>query len=103
MTEPNAHVVEIERDGPVALISFDNPPVNAASQALRQGLDTAIRQLADDDAIEVIALYGKGRSFIAGADIREFGKPPRAPGLTEVCNTVETCAKPVISVLHGVA
>jgi len=96
-------VVRIERMDDIALISFNNPPVNAASHELRKGLDAAIRDLGADAGVKVIALYGEGRSFIAGADIREFGKPPKSPGLTEVCNTIETCATPVVAALHGVA
>jgi len=96
-------IVTIEQHGAIALIALDNPPVNAAGQALREGLSNAIATLERDAAVSVIALYGKGRSFIAGADIREFGKPPQAPLLPDLCNRIEACAKPVLSVLHGAA
>jgi 3-hydroxyacyl-CoA dehydrogenase len=96
-------VVKTSVEGAIGLIALDNPPVNAAGAALRAGLVAALDRLAADSAVEVIALYGEGRSFIAGADIREFGKPPADPWLPEVCNRIEECAKPVIAVLHGAA
>ncbi|MFC2967285.1 3-hydroxyacyl-CoA dehydrogenase NAD-binding domain-containing protein [Acidimangrovimonas pyrenivorans] len=100
---PEGRIVSIERVGPIALVAVDNPPVNAASQALRQGLVEALEQLDGAEGVEAIALYGKGRSFIAGADIREFGKPPMPPGLPDVCNRIEACETPVVALLHGVA
>ncbi len=96
-------VVRSSVEGAIGLIALDNPPVNAAGFDLRAGIVAALDRLADAPGVEVIALYGEGRSFIAGADIREFGKPPRDPWLPEVCNRLESCAKPVISVLHGAA
>ncbi|MEO1191908.1 MAG: 3-hydroxyacyl-CoA dehydrogenase NAD-binding domain-containing protein, partial [Pseudomonadota bacterium] len=80
---------------------IDNPPVNAASHAVRTGLARAVRELGTEAGIDVIAIYGAGRTFIAGADIREFGKPPQAPILTDVCSTLEACEKPVVAVIHG--
>ncbi|WP_102223211.1 3-hydroxyacyl-CoA dehydrogenase NAD-binding domain-containing protein [Acidimangrovimonas sediminis] len=94
-------IVTIERIGNVALVALDNPPVNAAGQALRAALIAAIEAL--EGTVAAIALYGKGRSFIAGADIREFGKPPQAPSLPEVVNRIEASTTPVVAVLHGVA
>ena len=96
-------VVTMETEGAVALIALDNPPVNAASHALRAGLAERLAAAQADPAVEVIALYGKGRAFIAGADIREFGRPPQEPILPEVVALLEASEKPVISVLHGVA
>ena len=93
--------VTTERVGRVGLIAIDNPPVNAASHAVRAGIAAAIDALAADDAVDVIALYGAGRTFIAGADIREFGKPPQEPGLSAVCTHIEACAKPVAVLIHG--
>ena len=96
-------IVQIARDGAVGLIALNNPPVNAAGHALRAGLVKAVAMLEGDDTVQVIALYGEGRGFIAGADIREFGKPPQEPWLPEVCTALENCTKPIISVLHGAA
>ncbi|WP_226578612.1 3-hydroxyacyl-CoA dehydrogenase NAD-binding domain-containing protein [Acuticoccus sediminis] len=93
--------VIIEREGPVGLIGFNNPPVNAASHALRLGLKNGIETFAADDTIKVIALYGIGRSFVAGADIREFGKPRKEPLLNGLINEIEAQEKPVIAVCHG--
>ncbi|WP_420392172.1 3-hydroxyacyl-CoA dehydrogenase NAD-binding domain-containing protein [Acuticoccus sp.] len=98
MTE---NAVIVEREGPVGLLAFNNPPVNAASQALRQGLADGLDELGRDDAVKVIALYGRGRTFVAGADIREFGKPRQGPNLNELINGMEASQKPVIAVMHG--
>ncbi|MEM8702946.1 MAG: 3-hydroxyacyl-CoA dehydrogenase NAD-binding domain-containing protein [Pseudomonadota bacterium] len=94
-------VVSVERQGPVALVALNNPPVNAASHAVRSGIWNAIETLQEDDAVKVIALYGEGRTFIAGADIREFGKPPKDPWLPDLCNFIEDSKTPVVCVLHG--
>lgn len=94
-------VVRVELDGPVGLIALNNPPVNAASHALRTGIWQAVEALAAEPGIKVIVLYGEGRTFIAGADIREFGKPPADPWLTELCSFLEDCATPVVCILHG--
>lgn len=103
MTDISQDIVTIERIGPIALIALNNPPVNAASQALRAGIEEAVTALQGEDGIEVIALYGVGRTFIAGADIREFGQPPKEPRLPDLCDTIEMSAKPIISVIHGTA
>jgi 3-hydroxyacyl-CoA dehydrogenase len=94
-------VVSIEINGSVGLIALDNPPVNAASHAIRTGLWQAVDTLQQTDGVEVIALYAKGRTFIAGADIREFGKPPLDPWLPELCNFIESASRPIVCVLHG--
>jgi 3-hydroxyacyl-CoA dehydrogenase len=96
-------VVRTSVEGGTGLIALDNPPVNAAGAALRSGLIAALDRLAADPAVDIIAIHGEGRSFIAGADIREFGKPPAEPWLPDVCNRLESCGKPVISILHGAA
>ncbi|WP_424971336.1 3-hydroxyacyl-CoA dehydrogenase NAD-binding domain-containing protein [Dinoroseobacter sp. S76] len=93
--------VTVTKTGKVARIALNNPPVNAASHALRLALTEVVQSLDADPEVAVIALYGEGRGFIAGADIREFGKPPQAPLLPEVCLVLERCATPVISILHG--
>ncbi|WP_247646141.1 3-hydroxyacyl-CoA dehydrogenase NAD-binding domain-containing protein [Labrenzia sp. VG12] len=94
-------VVSIEIIGNTGLIALDNPPVNAASHAVRTGLWQALETLQQDDGVQVIALYGKGRTFIAGADIREFGKPPQDPWLPDLCNFIEDTEKPIVCLLHG--
>ncbi|MEM7224541.1 MAG: 3-hydroxyacyl-CoA dehydrogenase NAD-binding domain-containing protein [Pseudomonadota bacterium] len=90
-------------EGGVAVISIDNPPVNALSQAVRQGLLEALAAAQADDAVIAIVVLGAGRTFIAGADIREFGQPPAGPGLSQVIDALEASAKPVTAAIHGVA
>lgn len=96
-------VIGFEKVGGVALVSINNPPVNALSQAVRQGLQDAVKAGNDDPEIKAIAIYAKGRTFIAGADIREFGKPPKEPRLPDVCDAMEASETPVIAILHGTA
>jgi len=94
-------VVRLERDGSIAVILIDNPPVNAASQAVRSGIGKAIVESNDNPAIGAIVLACEGRTFVAGADIKEFGKPPAPPILPDVCACLEAMDKPVIAALHG--
>ncbi len=93
--------VKYDLDGDVAVVTIQNPPVNAASQAVRAGLVEAV-QRAEAEA-KAALIIGDGRTFIAGADIREFGKPPKDPWLPEVCNRIEACKIPVVAALHGTA
>jgi 3-hydroxyacyl-CoA dehydrogenase len=90
------------RDG-VGVICVDNPPVNALNVTVRQGIKEAVESLAPDPAVNAIVLLCAGRTFIAGADITEFGKPRQPPALSEVCDTLEASAKPVVAALHGTA
>jgi 3-hydroxyacyl-CoA dehydrogenase len=103
MAQDPKDVVHVSVEDGIALVEIDNPPVNAAGHALRVALSDAVERLDADPEVRVIALYGAGKSFIAGADIREFGKPPKDPWLPAVCNTLERAETPVISILHGVA
>jgi len=98
MTNP----VSYEPHGEIAVICIDNPPVNAASQAVRAGLVAAFDRFAAGPE-KVAVLYGAGRTFVAGADISEFGKPPQEPGLPGVVNHIEARQKPVVCVIHGTA
>ena len=95
--------VRVEREADVAFVIIDNPPVNASSLAVRAGLLAAIGTLAGDRAVTAIVLIGAGKTFIAGADIREFGKPPRDPQLPAVIAAIEACDKPVIAAIAGAA
>ncbi len=99
MTQP----VSYAREGAIGLICIDNPPVNATSQAVRAGLDAALVALAADTEARAAVIFCAGRTFIAGADIREFGKPPLAPHLPDVIARIEASDKPVVAVLHGTA
>ena len=89
--------------GKVLVVSVDNPPVNALGVDVRRGLVSAIDAAQSDDAVAAVLIVGAGRNFIAGADIREFGKPPLPPALPDVCKRIEACSKPVIAALHGAA
>ena len=87
----------------VAVITIDSPPVNALSTAVRRGLVTALDDATADTQIEAIVIMCDGRTFIAGADIREFGKPPQPPHLPDVVKLIEASDKPVVAALHGTA
>jgi 3-hydroxyacyl-CoA dehydrogenase len=95
--------VELERRGHTLLIWMANPPVNALGHGLRLALMTALEQAVAEDGVTAIALLARGQTFPAGADINEFGKPPRAPILPDLCAAIADCAKPVVAGLHGTA
>ena len=88
--------------GRIGVISVDNPPVNALSHAVRQGLLDAI-ETASSDASEAVLLICEGRTFIAGADISEFGKPLKEPWLPDLFNRIEATDKLVVAAVHGTA
>lgn len=100
---PASSVVTTALQGDVLVVTIDNPPVNALGAAVRQGLLAAMQQAQADAAVAAVLLVGAGKAFIAGADIREFGKPPVVPILPEVCRAIENLNKPVVAVLHGAA
>lgn len=102
---PAAQAPEIQtrREGAVLVVSINNPPVNALGQAVRAGLLAAVEQAEGDAAVRALLIVGEGKAFIAGADIREFGKPPVPPSLPEVCNRLESCGKLVVAAIHGAA
>ncbi|MFM0184262.1 3-hydroxyacyl-CoA dehydrogenase NAD-binding domain-containing protein [Paraburkholderia nemoris] len=100
---PSADVVTRELRGKVLLVTIDHAPVNALSADVRRGLLAAIEAADADKAVEAVLIVGAGRNFIAGADIREFGKPPVPPSLPDVCNRIEACSKPVVAAIHGAA
>jgi 3-hydroxyacyl-CoA dehydrogenase len=95
--------VDLERRGPVAVITVNNPPVNALSQHVRQGLRDGVTQAVADSGVAAIVITCAGRTFIAGADITEFGKPPQPPSLHEVLDLIEGSPKPVVAAVHGTA
>jgi 3-hydroxyacyl-CoA dehydrogenase len=95
--------VDLRRDGEIAVVTVDNPPVNALKHDVRAGLVEGLRQAGDDDAVEAVVIACAGRTFFAGADITEFGKPPQAPGLHDVIAAIEAMQKPVVAALHGTA
>ncbi|SMG01904.1 3-hydroxyacyl-CoA dehydrogenase NAD-binding domain-containing protein [Burkholderia singularis] len=104
MTHPSADetgTVTHERRDKVLVVTIDHPPVNALSASVRHGLVHALDAAAADAAVAAVLIVGAGRNFIAGADIREFGKPPVPPLLPDVCNRIEASDKPVVVALHG--
>ncbi len=101
--DATASVVQWRVQDEVQIVTIDNPPVNALGAAVRQGLVAAMDHAAQQPDVKVVLLVGAGKAFIAGADIREFGKPPVAPILPEVCRAIENLNKPVVAVLHGAA
>jgi len=96
-------VVHCKADNEIAVITVNQPPVNALSTAVRRGLLAAVKKAAADPAIKALIIVGAGRTFISGADIREFDQPLESPGLGNVINEIEACAKPVVAAIHGVA
>ena len=94
--------VRYELEGNIGVITVNNPPVNALSHAVRQGLLDAINT-AQGDASEAVLIRCEGNTFIAGADITEFGKPFKAPGLPDVLDAIEASQKPVVAAIHGTA
>ncbi len=95
--------VSLLQNDQVAIITIDNPPVNALSQAVRAGLVRCIDDAAQDNKSTSIVLLCAGRTFIAGADIREFDRPPVEPHLPDVVSRIEACNKPVVAAIHGTA
>ena len=93
--------VSMERDGAIAVITVDNPPVNALSQAVREGLMNLVCEADTDDSCQAIVIRCDGRTFIAGADIKEFGRPPLEPFLPDLIDRIEACEKPVVAAIHG--
>ncbi|MEA1082985.1 3-hydroxyacyl-CoA dehydrogenase NAD-binding domain-containing protein [Sphingomonas sp. CD22] len=99
MTSP----IRTERHGEVLVIISDNPPVNALGAAVRQGLEAAIKEGVADATVEAMVIRCDGRTFFAGADITEFGKPMVEPGLPAVVDMIEASTKPVVAAIHGTA
>src|ERR1044072_9847744 len=91
----------MRRDGNVAIITIDNPPVNALRHGVRKGILDNVIAARDDSSVEAIILTGAGRPFVAGADITEFGKPPQAPSLIDVIATLDEVKKQTIAAVHG--
>ncbi len=93
----------LQQHGDIAVIMINNPPVNALSLGVREGILEGIKQADADDSIKGIVLACAGRTFIAGADITEFGKPPQSPSLWDAMEAIENATKPVVAAIHGTA
>ncbi|WP_064574151.1 3-hydroxyacyl-CoA dehydrogenase NAD-binding domain-containing protein [Cupriavidus gilardii] len=96
-------VTDLTVDAGIAVLTIDSPPVNALSANVRAGILAGVKQAVADDAVKAIVLTCAGKTFIAGADITEFGKPPTGPSLPEVQAAIEDAPKPVIAAIHGTA
>ena len=96
-------VADLAVHGDVAVLTLNSPPVNALSAALRDGLKRGVEAADADGRVKAIVVLCAGRTFIAGADIAEFGKPPARPSLPDVLETIENAAKPVVAAVHGTA
>jgi 3-hydroxyacyl-CoA dehydrogenase len=101
-------LVQLTKDSGIAIITVNNPPVNALSPGVPEGISQAIDQISKDDAIGAAVLIGGGRTFVAGADIKEFrkatsGKSERGPGLLPLLVKIEDCKKPIVMAIHGTA
>ncbi|MGD9720986.1 MAG: 3-hydroxyacyl-CoA dehydrogenase NAD-binding domain-containing protein [Pirellulales bacterium] len=101
-------LVSLTKDGDVAIITINNPPVNALSPGVPEGIRESVQAAEKDDSVKAIVLIGGGRTFIAGADIKEFGKmtsgaKDRGPGINPILDVVENCQKPIVAAIHGTA
>jgi 3-hydroxyacyl-CoA dehydrogenase len=101
-------LVQLTKSGGIAVITINNPPVNALSPGVPEGISEAVAQIAKDGDVQAAVLIGGGRTFVAGADIREFGKltsgrRQRGAGLLPLLLQIEDCRKPIVMAIHGTA
>ena len=100
-------LVQLTKDNGIAVITINNPPVNALSPGVPEGISEALDQIAKDDSVKAVVLIGGGRTFVAGADIKEFGRmtsgKPRGAGLLPLLLKIEDSGKPVVVAIHGTA
>src|ERR1700728_2161312 len=96
-----------DKDNDIAIITIDNPPVNALSPGVPEGIANAIEEINNDPSVKAAVLIGAGRTFVAGADIKEFGKTPsgksRGVGLLPLLRVMEISRKPIVMAIHGAA
>jgi 3-hydroxyacyl-CoA dehydrogenase len=101
-------LVQLTKNGDVAIITINNPPVNALSPGVPEGISEAVEQITADDTVHAAVIIGGGRTFVAGADIKEFGKltsgkSTRGAGLLPLLLQIEDCPKPIVMAIHGTA
>ena len=94
-------MVELDIQNGIAIVRINNPPVNALSEGVRTGLFEAVQQADKNDDAKAILIICSGRTYIAGADIKEFGKPQKGVSLFDAQDAIEEASKPVISTIHG--
>src|SRR5262245_27701045 len=102
-----SELVSLNREGEIAVIVVNNPPVNALSPGVPEGIAEAVKAVSNDSAIKAAVLIGGGATFIAGADIKEFGKitsgEKKRIGFAPFLLSLEDCPKPLIAAIHGTA
>src|ERR1700722_16060650 len=101
-----SNLVEFSQDNGIAIITINNPPVNFLSPGVPEGIAEAIEQIDKDESVVAAVLIGGGRTFVAGADIKEFGKmtsgkATRGEGFKPLLVRIEDCRKPVVVAIHG--
>jgi 3-hydroxyacyl-CoA dehydrogenase len=96
-------VANLAVEGEIAILSINSPPVNALSRQVRESIITGIKEAIDNSAVKAIVLICEGKTFIAGADITEFDKPPQPPSLIDAQGVMENSPKPIIAAIHGTA
>ena len=101
-------LVQVTKQGDIAIVTINNPPVNALSPGVPEGIAAAIEQINADDTVRAAVVIGAGRTFVAGADIKEFakttsGETPRDDGFKRLLLQIEDCRKPVVMAIHGTA
>ncbi len=96
-------VTDLTNEGDIAVLTLNSPPVNALSANVREGIHKGIKAAIDDASVKAIVLICDGRTFIAGADITEFGGKPKGPSLFEAQAMIEDAPKPVVAAIHGTA
>ena len=101
-------LVQLTKDDAIAIVTINNPPVNALSPGVPEGISEAISQISKDDNVKAAVVIGGGRTFVAGADIKEFeklrsGAKPRGEGMLPLLAQIEDCPKPIVMAIHGTA
>ena len=95
--------VDFDVEQGIAVITVNNPPVNALSHAVREGIYDGVKKALDDDSVNGVVIFCEGRTFIAGADISEFGSAPKEPHLPAVLSLLDESTKPIVAAVHGTA
>ena len=95
--------VDFDVEQGIAVITVNNPPVNALSHAVREGIYDGVKKALDDDSVIGVVIFCEGRTFIAGADISEFGSAPKEPHLPAVLSLLDESTKPIVAAVHGTA
>src|SRR5262245_38044404 len=104
MAEGAQELVRFERSGDIGVITIENPPVNALSPGVPEGIVAAVDKGHADATVKAMVMIGAGRSFIAGADIRQFGRGPSTPPTgRRPYDVLDQSGKPVVAAIHGYA